>query len=154
MKYYCVRWSPQANTSSRDRAIHPLQAGRFWVRIPGGTRSLSALGDVQTNPTANPSLYSVCAGKLIPQKESGRGNRGTIHLHLVSRVNKEWNYPSNPYTHNFMACKGTILRLSSRDKCCEVSQVRSLKVTIPHSYQLTYHIFDIQRTAYCDIFLL
>lgn len=113
-----------------------MRAGRSWVRIPAGTRSLSALGEVQTHPTANPSLYSICAGRFIPQEKSGRGKRLTTHLHLVPRDNNEWNYPSIPYTHTFMVCKGTNLRLSFRDKCCEVSQVRSLKLTISTSLSI------------------
>jgi len=130
MKYYCVCWFLHINTGNQDRTLHSLPVGRFCFRIPGGTRSLFVLGDVQTCPTANPSSYSICAGRLIPQEESGRGKRRTTHLHLVPRVNNEWIYISSPYTPAFMVCKDKILHLSFRDKRHEVPQVRSLKFTI------------------------
>jgi len=127
MKYYFISWFLQANTGSWDRAVHSLRAGRFCIRIPGGTRNLSAFGDVQTRPTANPSSYSLCSGRLTLQEESGRGKRRTT---LVARVNSEWKYPSNPYTHTFMACKGITLCLLFPDKYCKVSQFMSLKPII------------------------
>jgi hypothetical protein len=127
LKYYFISWFLQANTGRWDRAVHSLRTGRFWIRSPGGTGNLCALGDVQTRPTANPSSYSKCSARLTLQEESGRGKRRTT---VVARVNNEWKYPSNPYTHTFMACKGTTLCLPFPEKYCEVSKFMSLKLTI------------------------